>query len=103
MKAARILLSWDLSVSPDVVEQLLDIKVDGEIIAQESLPSTLQDFEFIAPEFARVEVNLTASDGTNLSDVSTLSFIVPDLEKPSAITNLGWTIVEVINIKKSKT
>jgi hypothetical protein len=95
---ARVKLSWNLSVSPDVVSQTVIVTnvTTDEVIADQVLSGSTSEYYVNVPEKTQVNVSIIASDGTNNSVPATLDFVVPDLSVPSPPTKLEWTITEVV-------
>lgn len=98
---ARVKISWNPSVSGDVVAQNILVVVAGELIlVNEVLPPTLDEFQVVLNENDAVYVELTCVDESGkVSDPAKLSFHIPDLRAPQPITGLGFEIIEVFEVE----
>jgi hypothetical protein len=94
MKVAKVKLFWNVSPSPDVVSQQLKVSGVPEPITLEAF---VNEFVVNVPESTSVHVELTASDGTNVSEPVVLDFTIGDLTKPEPPTYLSYEIVEVVD------
>lgn len=98
MKEALVSVSWLRSASTDVESQNFIVSVNSATVLDESLDSSVDNYQFWVAEKSLVAVSLTVFDGTNLSVPATLSFQVPDLTEPLAATDLTFQILETRDV-----
>ena len=96
-KVAKILLTWNPSISSDVTSQKLVVVVNGEPSLDLELPATASDLIITAPEKTYVHIELTAFDGTFYSEPATLDFAIEDLTNPAPPTGFSYEIIEIID------
>ena len=96
-KVAKILLTWNPSISSDVTSQKLVVTVNGEPSLDLSLPSSASDLLITITEKSLVHIELTAFDGTYYSEPATLDFTVGDLTNPAPPTGFNYEIIEIVD------
>lgn len=96
-KRAKVILSWQKSISTDVVSQKVEVLLNGQPFISTELSQNAQEFAFEIPEKQLVHVEITAFDGTNSSIPAVLVFEVGDLTAPAPPTNLTYEIVEIFD------
>jgi len=100
MMVADVKVSWVLSVSTDVVSQVVAIKtVDGGVVSEVTLDPSVDHvvFEGLTQKTEYVVVH-TVTDGTQDASAS-LQFNLGDLEAPQAVTGLGVEVVRVYGVE----
>lgn len=100
MMVADVKVSWVLSVSTDVVSQVVALKtVDGGVVSEVTLDPSVDHvvFEGLTQKTEYVVVH-TVTDGTQDASVS-LQFNLGDLEAPQAVTGLGVEVVRVYGVE----
>lgn len=100
MMVADVKVSWVLSVSTDVVSQVVALKtVDGGVVSEVTLDPSVDHvvFEGLAQKTEYVVVH-TVTDGSQDASAS-LQFNLGDLEAPQAVTGLGVEVVRVYGVE----
>ena len=100
MMVADVKVSWVLSVSTDVVSQIVALKtVDGGVVSEVTLDPSVDHvvFEGLTQKTEYVVVH-TVTDGTQDASAS-LQFNLGDLEAPQAVTGLGVEVVRVYGVE----
>jgi hypothetical protein len=96
MKYAKIRLTWEPTKDPRVTEHRIRTFIAGSQIPIEDigLPPSVDHLDFILPSFTQIHVRSTVISEEGYSE-SVLDFEIPDLSKPVAVNNLGWTLLEI--------
>lgn len=100
MMVADVKVSWVLSVSTDVVSQVVALKtVDGGVVSEVTLDPSVDHvvFQGLTQKTEYVVVH-TVTDGTQDASAS-LQFNLGDLEAPQAVTGLGVEVVRVYGVE----
>lgn len=100
MMVADVKVSWVLSVSTDVVSQVVALKtVDGGVVSEVTLDPSVDHvvFEGLTQKTEYVVVH-TVTDGSQDASAS-LQFNLGDLEAPQAVTGLGVEVVRVYGVE----
>jgi hypothetical protein len=98
MMVADVKVSWVLSVSQDVVSQVVVLKtVDGGVVSEVTLDAAVDSvvLEGLSQKTDYVVVH-TVTDGTQDASAS-LQFNLGDLEAPQAVSGLAVEVVKVYN------
>lgn len=100
MMVADVKVSWVLSVSTDVVSQVVALKtVDGGVVSEVTLDPSVDHvvFQGLKQKTEYVVVH-TVTDGTQDASAS-LQFNLGDLEAPQAVTGLSVEVVRVYGVE----
>lgn len=100
MMVADVKVSWVLSVSTDVVSQVVALKtVDGGVVSEVTLDPSVDHvvFQGLTQKTEYVVVH-TVTDGTQDASAS-LQFNLGDLEAPQAVTGLSVEVVRVYGVE----
>jgi len=100
MMVADVKVSWVLSVSTDVVSQVVALKtVDGGVVSEVTLDPSVDHvvFQGLTQKTEYVVVH-TVTDGTQDASAS-LQFNLGDLEAPQPVTGLSVEVVRVYGVE----
>lgn len=100
MKVADVLVFWTPSVSTDVAQQQVALKLaSGEVVSEVVLDPSVDRVQFDGLQQSTDYVVVhTVTDGVN-SAVATLQFNLGDLEAPMPVTGLGYSVVSVRDVE----
>lgn len=108
MKKVVVKLSW--VKSPSVVEdQVVDVVVDGVVFSSDVVSPDVVEFvvQPLVPGVA-VKASVVARRGTLVSVPAVVEFVVPEPEPPTPpvdevppepVTELAWTVAEVVDVE----
>lgn len=98
-KKARVRFSWLRSVSPDVAEQQVTVRVDGVVTLESVLEADTQEIITDVAASSSVEFSvLTVDHDGNETPSETYTFVVGDLEAPQPATGLAHEILGVVDV-----
>lgn len=100
MKAAKVKVVWVLSPSDDVVSQRVKVvdpddgqiffdEVVGREVSEVVLPTTVSEKQ-------KLQAIIVVTDGVNESDPVIVDWTVPDLTKPSPVSDVAF-VYEVVD------
>lgn len=97
MKNADVTLSWVKSVSTDVVNQHLDVVVNGVSTGGVNLAPDIESLRvgIFAAGTVLTGTHTVADAAGNTAVVNLPSFTVPDLDNPMPATGFNWSYVVV--------
>jgi hypothetical protein len=91
---AQVRIFWTPSVSQDVKDVEFLVVANGTEVVRETLAPSVSEKIVDLKEGENIEVTVTVNDGTYKVPAH-LNFIMPDLELPQGVQNLGYEIVHV--------
>lgn len=98
-KKAVLALDWKKSVSTDVVEQRISVKIGDGPVTEFKVQGSVETLQVGAvAELTNVTAEHRAFDGVNLSDPVAASYNTGDLTKPAPATEFGFRVVEIIDV-----